>query len=343
MEFKVNSGVWGTMFGVPAIVADNFLKLASAEQIKVLLYVLRHSGTVCSDEEIALNTGINPMQVNDALLFWQQANVLSPQGASVVSSPLIQPLSMSAAQTIQSPLIQPAAVQTSAVQKPSASQKNTPLETEAAKRHTYSGSEINAIMSESRDISELLKTAETMLGPLKNGQMNSLIWMYDYLGLKKEVILTLTSYCVRIDKVNPAYIEKIACSWAENDINTLAQAQDEIQKLSSANDYSEKIVRLFEMKRNPSSKEREFIDMWKNAGFSAELIHYAYEKTIEQINKLSFAYINKVLDSWKESGYSTVKAVKDAESAFRSKKEKQGGYSESDPELEKYKQFINKF
>lgn len=70
MEFKVNSGVWGTMFGVPAIVADNFLKLASAEQIKVLLYVLRHSGNMCSDEEIAVNTGTTPAQVVDAMLFW---------------------------------------------------------------------------------------------------------------------------------------------------------------------------------------------------------------------------------------------------------------------------------
>ena len=41
MEFKVNCGIWGTMFGVPSIVADNFLKLATGGQIKVLLYLLR--------------------------------------------------------------------------------------------------------------------------------------------------------------------------------------------------------------------------------------------------------------------------------------------------------------
>ena len=59
MEFKANCGVWGTMFGVPCVVADNFLKLATGEQLKVLLYILRCSGRNCSDEEIALNTGIS--------------------------------------------------------------------------------------------------------------------------------------------------------------------------------------------------------------------------------------------------------------------------------------------
>ena len=199
-------------------------------------------------------------------------------------------------------------------------------------------------MSNSEDIAELFKIAESMLGTLRNSQMNSLIWMYDYLGLKKEVTLTLTAYCIKIDKTNPAYIEKIACSWAENDINSLAAAQEEVQRLSSANDYMEKIVKLFEMNRRPSTKEREFIEQWKKDGFSTELIHYAYEKTVEQINKLSFAYISKILDSWKSSGFTDVKSVKAAESAFRSKKDKPDrNYSGSDTDIEKYKQFINKF
>ena len=341
MEFKVNSGVWGTMFGVPAIVADNFLKLASAEQIKVLLYVLRHSGNMCSDEEIAVNTGTTPSQVSDAILFWQQANVLSPQQVSAVGMST-QPSIMQSPAAQTGSIMQPTAPVISA--QPEIIRDEPSAEVELPKRQNYSGSEIANIMSNSEDIAELFKIAESMLGTLRNNQMNSLIWMYDYLGLKKEVILTLTAYCIKIDKSNPAYIEKIACSWAENDINSLAAAQEEVQRLSSANDYMEKIVKLFEMNRRPSTKEREFIEQWKKDGFSTELIHYAYEKTVEQINKLSFAYISKILDSWKSSGFTDVKSVKAAESAFRSKKDKPDrNYSGSDTDIEKYKQFINKF
>ena len=85
MEFKVNCGIWGTMFGVPGIVADNFLKLATGGQIKVLLYLLRCSGKLCSTEEISANTGIPADEAEEAVIFWQQANVLSPQ-ANIVSA-----------------------------------------------------------------------------------------------------------------------------------------------------------------------------------------------------------------------------------------------------------------
>jgi hypothetical protein len=53
VEHKVNSGIWGTMFGVPYVVADNFLKLASGGQLKVLLFILRSSGRKLSADEIA--------------------------------------------------------------------------------------------------------------------------------------------------------------------------------------------------------------------------------------------------------------------------------------------------
>ena len=58
MDYKVNSGIWGTMFGVPCIVADNLLKIADESQIKVLLYLLRHSEKNLTAEEISANTPI---------------------------------------------------------------------------------------------------------------------------------------------------------------------------------------------------------------------------------------------------------------------------------------------
>ena len=55
------------MFGVPGIVADNFLKLATGGQIKVLLFLLRYSGKMCSLDEISSNTGVQPDQVEEAI------------------------------------------------------------------------------------------------------------------------------------------------------------------------------------------------------------------------------------------------------------------------------------
>ena len=108
MEFKVNSGIWGSMFGVPNIVADNFLKLATGEQIKVLLYLLRCSGKVCSAEEIAINTGVSSQQAAEAILFWQQANILTAQNMTAVQpqpimTPSVQPVMPAPVQTSAAP------------------------------------------------------------------------------------------------------------------------------------------------------------------------------------------------------------------------------------------------
>ena len=325
MEFKVNCGIWGTMFGVPGIVADNFLKLATGGQIKVLLYLLRYSGKMCSLDEISLNTGVGADEVEEAIMFWQQANVLTPQNSPEIAS----------VRSIMSQQPLDEAKQAVPAHKP-----------EAVPNHkaNYSGSEIADIMKDSQDIRELFKITEGILGTLKNSQMNSIIWMYDHLGLKKEVIITLLTYCSSIEKTNTAYVEKIAADWAENDINSMKAAQDEIQRLSASKDYTESIMKLFEMSRRPTTKQDEIIKQWKKNGFSLDLIHYAYEKTLEQINKLNFDYINKILISWNDSGFKSADDVKNAESSFRRKKKEQNSQKGgNDPDIEEYKSVINKF
>ena len=176
-------------------------------------------------------------------------------------------------------------------------------------------------------------------------QQNSLIYIYNYLGLKTEIIITLLFYCKNIEKTNPAYIEQIARSWAENDINTLSAAEEEIQRMTLSHELTGKIMKLFEMNRRPTTKQAEYIESWHREGFSAELIKLAYEKTIEIINKLSFAYINSILMSWKDSGYKNAGDVKNAESEFRknSKGGKKSRNQQDDSDIEKYNVVINKF
>ena len=253
------------MFGVPCIVADNFLKLATGEQIKVLLYILRASGRTVSTEEIVVNTGVDAKQAEEAVLFWQQANVLSadsstPVPKSVMSAPAQQP------------------VQTQPVQQNTVSVEETLLVNSSPlprRKENLRPSEISDIMKTSPEIAELFKAAEGTLGHINNTMQNSLIWMTNYLGLKAEVILMLLVYCVKIEKTNVAYIEKIAMAWSENDINSIDAAQDEIERLTSSNDYLGSIMKLFELKCRPTSKQLEIIEDWRKADYNRDLIHYA--------------------------------------------------------------------
>lgn len=324
MDFTTNSGVRGTMFGVPHVVADNFLKLASGKQIKVLLYILRCSGRTVSDEEISRNTGVPVTEVTDCVLFWQQVNVLDEHTRQ--SAPEAQNI--------------PHTTETKII--PQQSEPKIIPPDAPRRKQEFKPSEITDILKSSSDIAQLFKIVESFLGTLNHTQQNSLIWMYNYLGLKKEVILTLVQYCITIEKTNSGYIEKIACKWAENDINSLEAAQEEVQRMTSSNDFIGAITKKFEMKRNPTTKQREFISSWQSEGFSLDLIGYAYEKNIEQIDKLSFEYINKILMNWKESGFTTVRSVRDSEISYKkNKKEIQSTSGTSD--VDKYKVVINKF
>lgn len=319
MDYKVNCGVWGAMFGVPCIVADNFLRLASGEQIKVLLFILRNPGKIITSEEIASEVGIATAKAEEALLFWQQVNVLSPEGQAVSQS------------IMSAPAVKEQPVQT----------KNTAHIAPTPKRTDYSPSVISGMMKENADISDVFKITEQILGKLNHSMQNSLIWMYNYLGLKQEVIVTLINYHAMIGKTSVEKIERTAERWSKMEINTLAAAQDEVERMNALNSFTGDIKRMFEMNHAPTTKQQEFIESWQKAGYGTPLIHLAYERTLEQINKLSFEYINKILISWGESSYKTPDDVKAGEEKFRQgrKSESKGNSDGFDPE--KYKAFIN--
>ena len=337
MDYRVNSGVWGAMFGVPCIVPDNFLKLATGAQIKVLLYPLRASGRSVSSAELSAGTGVPQAEAEEAVLFWQQANILSAENSSVPQPVIVPAAPVAPADSMQSdpekdPEPQKPAVQQTEQSKPA-----------AERRALLSPSDIAEIMKDTPDISELFKISESILGSLNYTMQNSLITMKMLLGLPAEVLITLITYCKVIDKAQPAYIEKVASAWAESGIDTLELAQEDVERMSRSRTYTGKVMKAFEMRRNPTSNQAAFIEDWQNLGISEELLRYAYELTIEKIDKLSFPYINSILRSWSDSGFRTKDDVKAAEPASKRKKSSSGDDSEGSLDLNEYKQFINNF
>ena len=77
MLIELNLGKWGSIFPVPNSVVDEDIKLATENQLKVLLYVLRHNGDTLTEEILSDKLGINSDDVTDALNFWVSREVLS--------------------------------------------------------------------------------------------------------------------------------------------------------------------------------------------------------------------------------------------------------------------------
>ena len=58
--------------------------------------------------------------------------------------------------------------------------------------------------------------------------------------------------------------------------------------------------------RRPAvGKEREYIAQWVDMGLSDELIRLAYERTVYRKGAMNWAYMNKILQSWRQAGYRT--------------------------------------
>nr|MDE7398083.1 DNA replication protein DnaD [Oscillospiraceae bacterium] len=73
MFYSLNVGDWNSVFAVPSSVVDNYIKLASGNSLKLLLYLLRHGGEKIPGEKLAEELGFTEMgELEDAALFWVQ-------------------------------------------------------------------------------------------------------------------------------------------------------------------------------------------------------------------------------------------------------------------------------
>lgn len=313
-----------TVFAVPTDVVDHFLKLASPDAVKVLLYVLRHGGTPLAGSEIAAELGIAEAQVEEAFLFWQQANILTTA----------QPTSGTPVHTAPEP------------PQPAPSPQATPKPTDAPQpfaQRSSAGflpapSELAARIEGEASVRTLFDLAERMFGrPVNPTEQRSLLWMRDYLGLETDVILMLLGYCGTIGKSHVRYVEAIAVRWQEEGITTLSAAQEEVQRLTERKTFTAEVMRITDMKRKPVAKQQELIDSWKSKAFSLELIAYAYEKTILAIDKPSFPYMNTILERWAADGLTDRAAVDAAEAR------KPAASGEHSYDLEEYKLLVNPF
>lgn len=289
MDYRINLGQWNDIFAVPAAVVDKYIKLASGKALKVLLFLLYHSKESLSAENIADNLAVTADEVEEAMLFWEQVGVISNANS-------------------------PAPAQTTEkATRPTATppQPQPKKEISQPPRTTLTPSEIAERINSSDEMKFLFAGAETTLNHLLNHtEQRSLIWIHDYLGLSADVILMLIEYCKVTDHTNVRYMEKVAVSWQENSITTHEAADLEISRLKERNSLSGKVKNAFGINnRKLSAKEETFIENWSVKRYDIKLISYAYEKTIDAINKLSFPYIDKILTGWYENGLTTIELI----------------------------------
>ena len=335
MDYFINAGCWGSVFAVPGAVVDNYIKLASGNAVKVLLYVLRNSGRNINRTEISAALNMNEDDICDAFNFWEGVGILSPSQS--VSAPVSVPVEKQET---------PAAVRAVSVEPPqkkpeeTASQDIRPALQTSSASFQRTPSEIEKMKASSKEMKGLFDMAQQTLGNTINHTMvRSLIWQHEYLGLKPDVIMMLLSYCASIGKTHTSYIEAIAVDWSKNEINTLDKADAEISRLRKQNSFISQMTSAFGLKRQPTPNQLKLFDEWMLRGISADLVACACERAVDQGKTLTVNYINGILRNWNQAGITT---REQAEDEIKTRKNS-GSYSTSDEPPFNYDDFAITF
>lgn len=279
MNYAFSPDQWMRIFAIPSSVAENYLRLASGNAIKVLLFIAYHNDRTYTIPEISAELGISEEMTEEALIFWKNAGVLT-DGKAVAVQPTVtapvtaEPVKESRPTTVRRP-----------------EKELTPKE-------------IAERISASEDITFLFSKAEECYGRvLTHTDHRSLIWIHDYIGLPTEIIIMLMEFCKIHGKLTASYMDKVAGDWADRDITTIERAEAEFTRITEMTSFTGKVRSILGINgRNLSTSEKKHIGEWYEKNYNLGLIEYAYDKTIDATGKLSLAYLNKILINWAEKG-----------------------------------------
>jgi DnaD/phage-associated family protein len=298
MEYRIDFGIYNGIFAVPTSIADEHIKAATGDNLKVLLYCLRHSGIGLSVGQISHATGAAPDNVTSSLEFWQQRGLFN----------------------LHTDVFTPTA---------GANHAAAALGCD----YEYSAGEIADVINGSKDVAYFFERCEEIYGRLlKPNEQKAFAVIIEEYGMKPAVALMLVGYCVSVGKAHTRYIKTTALNWIDEGINTVALAEAHMEKMRVYNDKETELRTMLSVHRIPDSKKPLFKKWLYDFKFTPEIIYDAYQIALEKTGKTEYTYMDKILADWNKHGISS-KADRLAHSqANRKKFDKPGRLGESEGE-----------
>lgn len=159
-----------------------------------------------------------------------------------------------------------------------------------------------ASLQKNTDVQRILFIAESYLGKtLTPTEITSLLYYYDSLHFDADLIEYLIEYCISRGRKSFHYIDRVALGWAEDGIKTVQEAKENSSRYSQK--YYSVLNALGIKDRGLVNADVAWIDHWfDDLQFTKDIILEACRRTIAQIQKPSFEYTNRILESWHKNG-----------------------------------------
>lgn len=312
--------IWSNgIFNVPADLVDKYLKIASEYQLKALLFILRNGGQA-SSSQIAKALGQTAGDIDDLLELWTEEGILSADGQAVVLKTEMKPIEPKTEKKV--------------VKESLSAPRLTPADIINAQR-------------DSSDIAFLLTEAQVILGrTISHAEQEMLVNMVNYYGLKAEVIMMILEF-YRSEKergksIGISYVNAMAKNWAEEGIDSVADAEAKLQDIARSDRLWNEIIAVTGIRhKRPTAKQREMIKDWFS-DFDITMITLAADIMKENISEPKLAYMNTIIKKWRKSGIISPSQVKAEQEAYaKSKNEKKKDRLQSKPtyDLDEYAKF----
>lgn len=312
MAFTINLGNWGSVFAVPSKVADEKLKLSSAYQLRVLLYVLGHNNMDFTNEQIGKALAMHEEDVKDALTYWVQEGILAFKEDKYAPSEAVVE-SNNSNEEIKTSTVQHTEEKTVAQPKVAEQVTEIPQKTVMPRPQKPNHTQIAMMVSKDKTLVDLLNEVQMILGKtMSNSDTATIVYLYDTCGLPAPVILMVVQYCMVINKPNLRTIERIGVQWADEGISTVLEADAKIQEATQSTVSFKRVASVFgiHIAGNPSQKQlayaNKWVEIWK---FSDEMLLEAYERCLDAKGEMKFSYIDGILKRWYNDGIKNISDI----------------------------------
>lgn len=270
---------------------DNYMVDANGEFVKVYLFLLRHLDDPCSSITISTIADCLNNTENDilrAFRYWEKTGLLRVErdADGRITGLELQKTARPGKTTV-----------------PTAEEiTEEPALKSAGSSHAKAKAVQIDTFRAQKEIKSLLFIAEQYLGKtLTHAEMETITYFYDSLHMSADLIEYLLETCVENGHKSMHYIQKVAFSWAEAGIETVAQAKEQ-STVYSRNCYA--VLNAFGIKnRGPAASELTYIRKWaEEYAFSPDIIEEACRRTISATHQPSFEYADKILTKWHDRG-----------------------------------------
>ncbi len=301
---------------VSNVFITQYMAKANGDYVKVYLYLLHCFSNHCpsfSVSEIADQFDDTEKDILRAFSYWEKAGLLSIQKKKDGSIQEIIMISPEEAQKNKTNISNSFSKKSDSY---APAMQNTPIAQHTKiQRPEYSQKQVQELTNND-EVKWLLNIIETyMEHPLRSGDLQLILFLYESMEFSVELIMYLYEYCISKSKKNPSYIEAVALAWAEKGIDTVEKAE---QAAIEYNNSYNAVTNAFGLNRSPVAVERQFIDKWFSIyGFDIPIIVEACNRTILRTHKPDFKYADHILENWKKNQVHHLSDIKKLDTAHK--------------------------